>query len=80
MLDNTPELFVRLPRGPDRITRYALTPSFSSLTSEKGSAYIAQQARKESLVFWSFILIYLTAGLSLLTAMIAYLALWHGGN
>lgn len=80
ILDDTTELFVRLPRGPDRITKYALAPSFASLTPEQRSAFIARQASKESLVFWSIMLIYLIAGLALLTAVIAYLMLWRGGN
>lgn len=80
ILDSTPELFVRLPRGPDRITKYALAPSFASLTPEQGTVFIAQQARKESLIFWSIMLIYLVAGLALLTGVIAHLMLWRGGN
>ena len=80
MLDTTPELFVRLPRGPDRVTKYALTPSFSSLQPDEGKAFIARQARKESLGFWTVMLIYTIAGLALLIAVLGTFGIWrHAG-
>ncbi len=71
-LQQTPELFVKLPRRPDGLTRYRLTSRTSTLSAEEVEALVVSGARRES---W---LLYATAtlviGLLLIVALLAALA------
>ncbi|MFM8353372.1 MAG: hypothetical protein ACKOBM_00525 [Gammaproteobacteria bacterium] len=51
-LDAAPELFVRLPKRPDGVTRYRLTSSMAARSEAEVVAVIARGARRESLVFY----------------------------
>jgi hypothetical protein len=53
-LEATPELFVKLPRRPDGITRYRLTSSTAARSEEQIDAFIDGQARKEGWLLYSF--------------------------
>lgn len=53
-LQATPELFVKLPRRPDGITRYRLTTSTSARSPEEVDRFLLGQARKESLLLYAF--------------------------
>ncbi|MEM6707842.1 MAG: hypothetical protein AAF648_03570 [Pseudomonadota bacterium] len=52
-LDTTPELFVRLPRRPDGITRYRLTTAATARGLEGTEALLATNARRETLVLYA---------------------------
>ncbi|MEM1229703.1 MAG: hypothetical protein AAGI15_04140 [Pseudomonadota bacterium] len=52
-LDATPELFVKLPRRPDGITRYRLTSATSARSEEEVVALIEGGARRENLIAWA---------------------------
>ena len=52
-LQATPELFVKLPRRKDGITRYRLTSATSSKTPEEVATFIASAARKESWLLYA---------------------------
>lgn len=53
-LDATPELFVKLPRRPDGITRYRLTSSTTARSAEEVEKFLIGAARRESLVLYAF--------------------------
>lgn len=53
-LQATPELFVKLPRRPDGITRYRLTSSITAQSAEEVENFLIKAARKESLIFYAF--------------------------
>ena len=53
-LETTPEMFVKLPRRPDGITRYRLTSSMAARTPEEVEKYLVGAARRESLVLYAF--------------------------
>jgi len=63
-LEATPELFVRLPRRSNGLTRYRLTSSMTARSPEEVQRFLAQAARKESL------LLYAVAAMVLLTLLI----------
>ena len=52
-LDQTNELFMKLPGRGDGITRYALPSSVFAMTPEAVAELVAQRARLENWVFWS---------------------------
>lgn len=52
-LEATPELFVKLPRRPDGITRYRLTSAMATQTEEQLEAFVAGGARRESLLLYA---------------------------
>ncbi len=52
-LEATPELFVKLPRRPDGITRYRLTSAVAAKTAEEVEAMVKAAARKESLLLYA---------------------------
>jgi len=52
-LEATPELFVKLPKRPDGITRYRLTTTIATRSPEEVEALIAAGARKESLMLYA---------------------------
>jgi len=52
-LDATPELFVKLPKR-DGITRYRITTSASTRTSEETEALLNKYAQRESLLLYAF--------------------------
>ncbi len=54
-LEATPELFVKLPRRPDGITRYRLTSATTARTPDEVEAFVKAAARRESLVFYSIV-------------------------
>lgn len=58
-LDNTPELFVRLPRRPDGLTRYRLTSTTSAKSPEQVEAMLQSGARSESITFYAVVLVLL---------------------
>ena len=53
-LQSTPELFVKLPRRPDGVTRYRLTSSTAARTPEEVEKFLQSQSRKESLLLYAF--------------------------
>lgn len=53
-LDATPELFVKLPRRPDGITRYRLTSATAARSREDVEKLLIGSARKESLILYAF--------------------------
>ena len=53
-LTATPELFVKLPRRPDGITRYRLTSSTTAKSAEEVEKFLIGAARRESLVLYAF--------------------------
>lgn len=52
-LEATPELFVRLPKRPDGITRYRLTSTTAAKTPEEVETFLRQAARRESLMLYA---------------------------
>jgi hypothetical protein len=52
-LEQTPELFVKLPRRPDGITRYRLTTATTAKSPEAVAALLRRNARRESLILWA---------------------------
>ncbi len=52
-LEATPELFVKLPRRPDGITRYRLTSSMAVKSEEEVAAFISASARRESMLLYA---------------------------
>jgi hypothetical protein len=64
-LQDTPELFIRLPKQPDRNVRYRLASSLASRSPEEIAEFIAEQTRIETriarIVISAFVLIFLTA-------------------
>lgn len=52
-LEATPELFVRLPRRRDGITRYRLTSSTTARSPEDVERFVAAAARKETLLLYA---------------------------
>lgn len=53
-LDATPELFVKLPRRPDGITRYRLTSAVTAMSREDVEKMLISAARKESMILYAF--------------------------
>jgi hypothetical protein len=53
-LEATPELFVKLPRRPDGITRYRLTSTTAARSREEVEKFLISAARKESLILYAF--------------------------
>ncbi len=53
-LEATPELFVKLPKRPDGITRYRLTSATTAQTPEDIEKFLIKAARKESMLFYAF--------------------------
>ena len=53
ILDQTNELFMKLPGRGDGITRYALPSSVFAMTQEEVEAMVAKHARMENWVFWT---------------------------
>lgn len=52
-LQQTPELFVKLPGRGDGITRYRLTSSTAARAPEEVEKFLVAQARKESLMLYA---------------------------
>ena len=59
LLDHTPELFVKLPKRRDGITRYRLTSVSSTLSPEDVQLMLNRNARRESLILYSIALMIL---------------------
>jgi len=53
-LEATPELFVKLPKRPDGITRYRLTSATTARSREEVEQLLRRGARRESLVLYAF--------------------------
>ena len=53
-LQATPELFVKLPRRPDGITRYRLTSSMAAKSAEDVEKFLIANARRETLILYAF--------------------------
>lgn len=53
-LQATPELFVKLPRRPDGITRYRLTSSTAARGEAQIETFIDAQARREGWLLYAF--------------------------
>jgi hypothetical protein len=58
-LDGTPELFVRLPKRPDGLTRYRLTTAARAKSPDEVEALVAAGARTESLSLYAMVAIVL---------------------
>lgn len=69
MLDQTPELFVKLPRRGDGITRYRLASSVAARGKDGIAQLVRRHVRRENLVF------YLLAASAALLALVILLAL-----
>jgi hypothetical protein len=52
-LDATPELFVKLPRRPDGITRYRLTSATAARSEEEVEKFLQNSARRESFLLYA---------------------------
>jgi len=52
-LEDTPEIFIRLPKRPDGLTRYRLTPQIAGRTPEEVEALLRRLARRESLLLYA---------------------------
>ncbi|MFW6093498.1 MAG: hypothetical protein ACODAC_05935 [Pseudomonadota bacterium] len=52
-LEATPELFVKLPRRPDGLTRYRLTTATAAQSPEEIERFLHARQRKESLVVYA---------------------------
>jgi len=52
-LDATPELFVKLPRRKDGITRYRLTSAMTTKSEEEVEAFLKRAARRETFVLYA---------------------------
>ncbi len=52
-LESTPELFVRLPRRADGLTRYRLTSATATQTPEEVEKFLIAAARKETLLLYA---------------------------
>ena len=53
-LESTPELFVKLPKRPDGITRYRLTSATAARSREEVERMLIRAARKESFILYAF--------------------------
>ena len=53
-LEATPELFVRLPKRPDGITRYRLTSATAAKQPDEINQFLSREARKEGLLLYAF--------------------------
>ena len=53
-LEATPELFVKLPKRPDGITRYRLTSATAARSREEVEKFLISAARKESMILYAF--------------------------
>ena len=53
LLSSTPEMFVRLPRRSDGLTRYRLISSRATQTPEEAEKFLLGAARKETLLLYS---------------------------
>ena len=52
-LSTTPELFVKLPKRPDGLTRYRLTSAKAAQPPEEVEKFLIAQARKEALLLYA---------------------------
>ncbi len=52
-LNATPELFIKLPRRPDGITRYRLTTTMTVKSPEEVERFLAIAARRESYILYA---------------------------
>lgn len=52
-LDATPELFIRLPKRPDGLTRYRLTSLTVAKQPEEIQQFLVRSARMESLMLYA---------------------------
>lgn len=67
-LDQTPELFVKLPRRPDGITRYRMTSAMAVQSEADIETFIHHRARRESWLLYA-------AGLMLLLGFLLAVAI-----
>ncbi len=51
-LEDTPEVFIRLPKRPDGLTRYRLTAQLAGRTPEQVEAMLKSLARRESMLLY----------------------------
>ena len=58
---DTPELFVRLPRRPDGVTRYRLTSATAAQSEQEVKSMLNDLARRETLVMYAVTSIVLLA-------------------
>ncbi len=52
-LNATPELFIKLPRRPDGITRYRLTTTITVKSPEEVERFLISAARRESFILYA---------------------------
>lgn len=52
-LSETPEMFVKLPKRPDGLTRYRLSSAKTLMSPEEVEAFLIKSARKESWLLYS---------------------------
>jgi hypothetical protein len=51
-LEDTPEVFIRLPKRPDGLTRYRLTTQLAGRSPEQVEAMLKSLARRESMLLY----------------------------
>ncbi|MDA1074039.1 MAG: hypothetical protein O3A63_04655 [Proteobacteria bacterium] len=66
-LDATPELFVKLPRRPDGITRYRLTSTTAARSDEDIEKFLVNSARRESFLLYALGIMLLCAFVIVIT-------------
>lgn len=54
-MNDTPELFVKLPGRRDGLTRYRLTTTVTARTNKEIEHLVEQQVRRESWLYYAFI-------------------------
>jgi len=54
LLESTPEMFVRLPRRPDGLTRFRMTSTATARSPEEIEKFLITEARKETLILYAF--------------------------
>lgn len=67
-LEQTPELFVKLPRRPDGITRYKMTSAMTTRSEADIETFVRNAARRESWLLYA-------AGLMLLLSFLLIVAI-----
>lgn len=69
-MQETPEMFLKLPGRGDGLTRYALTPSMASRSTEEVHEFVRKQALRESVLYYTYLL--LIASVLLILAILAW--------
>lgn len=52
-LDGMPELFLKIPRSRDRLTRYRLTPQINVKARDEVEVYLQRAATRETMILYA---------------------------